>query len=285
LGYQIIQGDFNADGLQDLLLVSGSTYYLFTANGPVPDLLKTIDPGAGLGALIQVNYAKLGDVSPTRLAGAATAWPQVKIKPVMTVVSNVSTSDGISANITPDRYYEYGSAILEKGKTGRGFLGFTSIMRSKFDTNISTIVAYRQDWPYIGLIDSVEKKNWFPGHWYRWKYTSPYYMPIKKSKYYYSCLDLSYLNLRSLPNCSVQPGNSYFVYTVGVDEDNWDLDGTRLPGSQTSQDMDGYGNPLTVRVQSNNERSSDTIIRRQLTIHILRRIPPIGTWAIYSKVV
>jgi hypothetical protein len=246
--YQVVQGDFNGDGIQDFALVNGNHYFLFLAKGPMPDLVSTIQQGVGLGAVVTINYKPLPQMAATGdyVKELSLTYPKAAITPPMVVVSSTSMANGVGG--THDVTYRYGTAVAEQG-AGRGFLGFNWTEHTDVPSGLISRTYFRQDWPYLGQVDRTAEYTsgaiWTgsaagtpslsnPGGYYKEQINT------------YSCLDISNPTASPLPSCSVGPGKRYFVYASQVDAMEQDLDGTALPGKRTSQTMDGWGNPLTV---------------------------------------
>ena len=154
--------------------------------------------------------------------------------------------------------YSYDSAILELG-TGRGFAGFATVLARDEETDTNTLVKYRYDWPYTGRLKSHIVRQGVSNAG-----TPPAILSSKAVQF--TCQDPATAPATVLPgggaavvapgqpgNCQVAPGRRYQVWPSRTFESHQDLNRAGQPGSITEvSDMDKYGNPGRVRVDTLN---------------------------------
>jgi len=167
------------------------------------------------------------------------------------------TQEDIGGGFKTTRY-SYDSAILELG-TGRGFAGFGTEVARDDEIDTSTLMKYRHDWPYTGrlMAQIVTQGMGEAGR-------SP--ANVSSKGMLFTCQDPASAPATVLPgagaaafapgqpgNCVVAPGRRYQVWPSRILESHQDLSRAGLPGSLTEvSDMDKYGNPGRVRVDSLN---------------------------------
>ncbi len=111
-----IVGDFNGDGVVDLLLqprINAAKATLVAGAAGRADLLTVVAEGNGVGRAYRVTYGQTGTATKTTtVAGAA----RMAIAQTWPVVTSVDQPGGVVT-------YAYDTPVFEVG-TGRGFLGF-----------------------------------------------------------------------------------------------------------------------------------------------------------------
>lgn len=253
LGSIVFGGDFNGDGRFDFLVINGASYKLFTSAGAVPDVVTKIEQGVGLGGVVQVTYTPLAQMGSYGYVNELKpVYPQVAVTPAIPVVSQVDMANGVGGAHTVT--YRYGTALSEHG-TGRGFLGFNWVEHTDGPSLLTSRTYFRQDWPYLGQIALTAEYAGGSG-WTGSEQGAPVLTPagsrpyLKQQVNTYSCLDISVPSAVPLPACQVGAGKRYFVYASNVVASGQDLDGTVMPTEITTQTLDGWGNPLTVKTQT-----------------------------------
>ncbi len=224
--YLPVIGDFNGDGKTDYMLISGSTQYVFLANGGPTDLAQSIT--TGLGATTTFTYQPLTQASVYTKDTNAT-YPLQDIQQPMYVVSRVDTSNGIGGTYRSAYTYAGGKADL----SGRGFLGFRQVMATDLQTGIVTTTNNRQDFPYIGQTASTTET------------LGSVTLSSTTNTYQFS-------NASGAATVST-PSNTSAPYQVSVAQSvaaGSDLDGTALPTVTTTSQYDAYGNPTQVVVSA-----------------------------------
>lgn len=156
------------------------------------------------------------------------------------MVSGSSVSNGVGGYRQTN--YRYGNAIAELG-TGRGFLGFQWVQSEDVSTGLVSRTWYRQDWPFVGLVDKVERGTSVANR-----------SNLGLTTYTYDCTDFD-----TTPGCLSAPGKRYFPYSTRVEEKRWDLNGTALPITRTDTIHDCiststacFGNALDLTVSTLN---------------------------------
>ena len=211
--------DANADNYSDLLFSTG-TVQLYLSN--VPDTLTVITNG--LGTITTISYKKLSD-STVYAPDTGAVYPVRDILPAVPlyVVSTYTVSDGTGGVVTTN--YTYGG--LKAELTGRGSLGFRYVKESSPDSNIALTTFYKQDYPYIGLPLQTEKR-------------------ILSSNLLIGASQLTYANTDLTSGTMI----SKFPYLSQSVEQAFELDGTLVNTTTTSNQYDAYGNVTQVSVDS-----------------------------------
>jgi YD repeat-containing protein len=151
--------DLNGDGLKDLAYRDSANawrYRLHSLDTSLPDLLVSAQDG--FGATASFTYLPLTN-SAVYTKGTGATYPTVDVQAGRWVVSRWTASDGTGGNTTFDQNFTYEAA--RRDLQGRGFLGFAK--RTSVDTrlghNLKTIETYRQDFPYLGALASLERQQ------------------------------------------------------------------------------------------------------------------------------
>ena len=216
-------GDYNGDGRTDLLSYYAGNFITFFPSGLIGDLLVSLTPGTGL--VTTISYKPITDNSVyTKDIGTNTAaYPVQDIQAPAYVVSSYTQSDGTGGAVTTN--YNYGG--LKAELTGRGSLGFRYVKESSPDSNISLTTFYKQDYPYIGLPLQTEKR-------------------ILSSNLLIGASQLTYANTDLTTGTMI----SKFPYLSQSVEQAFELDGTLINTTTTTNQYDAYGNVTQVSVDS-----------------------------------
>lgn len=210
-------GDFNGDGLLDLMLAYGGAWHLHTHKGLQPDLLLTITDGHG--AVRGITYKPLTD-SDVYAKGSSATYPVQDIQDATCVVSETAADDGVGGQYRIAYRYEGARVNLH----GRGFLGFAALAQTDLQTGIVTRTGYRQDFPYIGQPTLVTQ-------------TSSGGIELKRVENTYAAKTI--------------PGGGQFVYLAYGKEQGKDLNGAILPITETWNTYgDDWGNLTRAIVQT-----------------------------------
>lgn len=229
--------DMHGDGLAGILIgpdSAGSWFYLDT--DPPADVLSSISNGLGYATTISYKAATDGSVYSKDSGATASSYPVMDIQYAQYLVSSVSTSDGVGG--TAISSYTYGGAKVNL--TGRGSLGFRWMKSRDEAGDVEVTTTYRQDYPYIGLPITVEKKRISNG------------LVLGRTQHTYASKPLPY----------TQPvgGSPVFPYVAQSVEQNTDLSGTAYPNVTTSNSYgDDYGNVTQVSVSSSDGHSKTTV--------------------------
>jgi RHS repeat-associated protein len=149
--------DANGDGLWDLgYRDSAGTWRHRPHTVVVPDLLATATDGFGVSTTF--GYQPITNPS-VHTRGTGGAWPNVDYQGGLWVVSALTTTDGRGYDSTYSLGYTYEAARINR--QGRGFLGFAkrTVTDPRLGYNLRTIESYRQDYPYIGALASLERQQ------------------------------------------------------------------------------------------------------------------------------
>ena len=235
--------DLNGDGLQDIVQAkrqadgtSTRLAYLNRLSREV-DLLEKVTNG--LGTSVDIEYKSLTD-SSIYTKGSSATFPEVDMQTPMYVVSESRTDNGISTQNVLTYSYQGAMAHVQ----GRGFLGFSQRTVADASTGITIETNYQQDFPYIGLVSSVDTKV---GSTLVSRETNTY---------------------SAHGNTTVGPAFPYASLSVS---ETFDLNGGALISTSTTDTtMDAYGNPTqlvvttvdagveTYKTTTNNTYTNDT---------------------------
>jgi len=235
---RILLMDVSGDGINDVVLgpdESGNwNLMLGTAN---QELIATIDNTAGLNPTA-FTYGRLTD-SAVYTKGSGSTYPIADVQTPMQVVRQAVTGVGGMANATT---FTYGGLRVGYGPNARGLLGFNWNQSQQVNTGLTTRTYYRQDFPFLGMVDRTGKGT-----------SAAAWSNLVLATNTYACNNFAD---PVAATCPVGPGKRYFVYASQSDEQGWDLTGAALPWLRTSQTMDNYGNPLTVTIDTLNPDGS-----------------------------
>lgn len=192
-------GDFNGDGLLDLMLAYNGVWNLRLHNGLQPDQLLSITDG--LGATRVITYKPLADDS-VYTKGSGATFPQIDAQDATYVVSETAADDGIGGQF--HMAYRYAGARTQM--QGRGFLGFATLEQTDLQTGIVTRTDYRQDFPYIGQPTLVTKTT---------------------------SVGIELNRVENSWNVKTIPGGGQFPYLAYSKEQSHDLNNVALPFTET----------------------------------------------------
>ena len=213
---------------------------MFDFKYAVSDLLFNITPG--LGVTTTLTYKPITDSSvyvkgTTGEAGTSTcpqplgsdglttnSYPILNTQDAQYVVSTAAVSDGNGGVLTNN--YQYGGAKVHM--TGRGSLGFRyqKVTSVEADTNSTTF--FRQDYPFIGLPCQTEKR-------------------ITSSNTVIGASALTYAN----NVLTAGTATSQYPYLSQSLEQSFELGGSLINSTTTTNQYDDFGNATQIVVNSN----------------------------------
>ncbi len=198
-----------------------------------PGLINVISNG--LGQDTTITYTRLTDAA-TYTKGTTAVYPDKDVIVGPPIVSTVVASDGNGGTVTA----RYTYTELRENLLGRGKQGFRTVTTKSVDTGVTTVVQYRQDFPYTGMLQSSTT-------------TGPSGAKLKELTNTFDCMDFV-----SSSGCSVALGGHYFPFVSKTVSSTWDLNGAAVPGMTTTIQLDSLGNPTHV-VTSTTDGYSKTV--------------------------
>ncbi|HED52094.1 MAG TPA: hypothetical protein ENI83_00930, partial [Gammaproteobacteria bacterium] len=141
--------DLDGNGRVDLLLGPNSSgnWYAIRQTGTMLDRLVSI---SSIITTTNITYSQFRG-----RASALTNYPLQDIIKPLTVVSSVSTDNGIGGNYQIT--YDYAGPKVNLH--GRGFLGFGTIIRTDSRNGSSIITRYAQGYPYTGMVTEIRRRD------------------------------------------------------------------------------------------------------------------------------
>ncbi len=253
---QMLFGDWNADGITDVLFysrVEGMNRW-FINQGSAGQEMTKIDQG--LGVVTEIAYGALTEMQGSQyFRDFVPSYPKVSVAMPMRVVKQSTSINGVGGTNTTR--YSYGNLLNELGD-GRGLLGFQWVQSSDLTSGVTTRTYYRQDWPYLGLVEKsgrgTSSSNW-----------SNLSLTVNTG---FTCIATDNAVPAVSTPCStagaIKPKSRYFIYPHQVDTQAWDYTGTTagngvfiaLPRTRTTQTLDNYGNVTMVKTETLNPNGS-----------------------------
>ncbi|MGJ5135614.1 FG-GAP-like repeat-containing protein [Bradyrhizobium oligotrophicum] len=230
--YLNIGGDFNADGRSDFLMMNYSTIFTITTNGSVGDVITGVT--TGLGATTSITYKALTD-STVYTKDSGGTYPTINLKLPLYVVSRVDTSNGVGGTYSSSYLYAGAKADLR----GRGMLGFRQMTVQDLQTGIADTTQFRQDFPYIGMVDSTTRL------------LGSQVLGQSTNTYQFS---------NAVGSTTISPSSAPYRVSLAQNVSSGsDLDGSALPTVTTANQYDVYGNATRVTVSTPDGFSKTTV--------------------------
>jgi len=255
-------GDFKGEDRNDFFHLANQQIVYWTSRRVSKDVPSSISvlPGNNISwtrsplpkILGNRYFQEKRSLGPGESAAAGQAsnylqWPLVSPVSPLSVVTEVVSSTGVGDAVRKTSY-SYGTALIEAGIKGRGFLGFNWQQaideRSQGNYSGTGLVSrsyFRQDFPYIGMIDrtgqGTSAQNW--GN-------------LSLTTNTYNCLSPNEPTEASTSTCNVLAANArrYFPYLSQSTTQKWDLNGAALPGTKIQNlSLDAYGNILAAKAE------------------------------------
>ncbi len=242
--------DMDGDGLPDYYVTTPGTMYSSGVNAVYLNQSRSlgllVQVSSATGPTSSVSYGKLTDpLIYTADSGAnAAVVPRIDLRGASTVVSSLSSDNGVGGSSVST--YSYGGMKSELG-TGRGSLGFRWTKSKEVSTGIESYMEFRQDFPYTAIPIKSETRLAGAGNG----------GVLKRTTTTPGCQIPP-----TLAACTVAAGNRYFVYAASTLEENWDLNGTAFPTQSVALSYGGnpqYGS-VTQSVTTSSDGSSKTTV-------------------------
>jgi Insecticide toxin TcdB middle/N-terminal region/Salmonella virulence plasmid 65kDa B protein/FG-GAP-like repeat len=229
--------DVNGDGRADILGFAYSGTYVATAAGSgTPDLLASVTNG--LGVTTSVTHRNLSDPAFYPRDAGTRHVPTVDLTGAFPVVSRVDSANGIGGTYATT--YGYAGARIDI--SGLGFLGFRQTSVTDVQTGIVKTTNYRQNFPFIGLVDSATKT--LNG------------LTLNSTSSSYSVINASGGTSLSAPTWAYAP---YRVTLWQSYDASWDLDGSPIPAMAAEYEYDAFGNPTQISTWTGDGASKTTV--------------------------
>lgn len=252
--------DLNGDGILDFVDLASKAYLGNKASGTAWNKITKITNG--LGEEINIAYKQLTDSSvyireydaPAidscyTVQGVTKCYPVFDIFAPITVASSISTSSPIDGNANNLRTTSYQYQGLKVQPGGRGSFGFRKTMVTDNETGNIVTRTFRQDFPFIGLLDSTQT------------YVSGQGTPLSETVNTYT--KLSHINGAVNPPHLVAMTQS--VSTQRIPESSptasspaLTINGVLTTITTSQSNIDSYGNPGTVIVTLTGDGSTHT---------------------------
>ena len=165
--------------------------------------------------------------------------------------------------------YWYSDLLAEIG-TGRGMLGFQWMQSKDVSTGLVSRTYYRQDFPYIGMVDKVGRGT-SDANWSNLGLSTNEYkfMAFVASDTGYAsgvtCSDdpATGKTVASCAASAIKPLSRYVPYAARSVSKAWDWDSTlnvftALPQSRTTTVLDSWGNATQVKAETLNADGTDS---------------------------
>lgn len=274
----LIQGDFDGDGVTDVLapqLVSGVTgpgyYEFFSGRGPV-DLLKSVSM-AGVKRTVFYKLMTQAHGSEYVPGTETLSYPiRSAVEPRYLATSVTTDRDGSRQQTD---LYKYGDARASVGFGGLGPLGFKWFQVTNQETGLVSRTYFRQDFPFVGSVDKVGR-GLSEADWSNMGLTQNFY-GVKA----FSSSDPTYLTAQQCVDGQgdgtskacldglTKPGNRYVPYNSGVLNKPFDWNSTLLlpaamPQTRVTTVTDNWGNATTVTLE-NLDVNGNSVDRKRIT--------------------
>ena len=202
--------DFNGDGLTDVW-PTGAPYY--TSTNSSFDVIKQIT--SGLGAITTVAYQPL-TAAAVYTKGAAPTYPLVSIQNTTRVVASVTSDDGVGGQRVTS--YSYQGAAVDVSRLAG--VGFKSVTATDQRTGMRTLTQLRQDFPYVGMPDTI---------------TRSYVVGVTETV----------LEQTSFTYNNTTTGGVYFPFASNRVTRSYELNGSFVSRAETASVYDAFGNPTS----------------------------------------
>jgi sarcosine oxidase delta subunit len=267
----VLVGDFDGDGKTDFIVscpgcgwTTSPTFFSMSDNG---GRLRYVANGLST-SISNISYVPLAQALGKQYSRQLKGSPSRNIiSPTLRVVTDVDASNGLGG--TRRTSYWYDSMALEVG-TGRGLLGFQWVQSKDMTTGLVNRTCYRQDWPYVGMVDKTLKATSDSGlpactaisDLSLLMAPSSNLLSLGVSQYTFTATDssgvattCSDISVASCASGAIKPQSRYQVYSSQGLTQSRDWDGTTffpLPATRTKVLQDSWGNTTSVTVDTLN---------------------------------
>ena len=255
--------DVNGDGIADYAIPwsNGGNRNLAVFPGRFEPYPTIVSMGRGGTTSLNVSLAtpaQAGASLYSRTAKNPIDAPSITFTPTRLVTSEIQVLDGLGGIRRSS--YSYGNMTFAFGERA-GVRGYQWTQSKDESTGLVNRTYYRQDFPFIGMVDKVGRGT-SAANWNNLGVTTNAYT-FKA----FAANDASYANPvtcvddvttgRPLTSCvsnAVKPGNRYVPYAHQVLDRAWDWNepaGTfiALPQTRTSTTQDNWGNATQIKVE------------------------------------
>ena len=232
--------DINGDGFPDYIAKNNDGNIYWNLSISTPGYLNSLT--SGLGSTTNITYTPITNSGVYAKDTSATVgnlycpveagvYPVNDIQEPQYVVSTATISDGNSGVLTNN--YSYAGAKVHL--TGRGSLGFRIQNVYQTEANIVTSTYFRQDYPYVGLPCQVAK----------YKYDTD----ANGAASNYVLINYNALTYANSP-LTTGTAISQFPYLSQSTENSYELGGTLINSTTTTNQYDSFGNATQISVNS-----------------------------------
>ena len=169
---KLLTPDANGDGRVDLVLSTYEDVFIALSTPGLPNLLAAIDNG--YGSTVEIDYqssAKFTNAIAPNASCAHNIDCGIPAKTGRPLVFEIRQQNGrgveqtTSYDYVDGRYYPgpLVAAFAVHGRHARADLGFASVSDTHEQTNITTTVYYRRDWPFHRRARLIETHHQAPG--------------------------------------------------------------------------------------------------------------------------
>ena len=212
--------DPNGDGMLDLVYHDNGSWHVLSHVTDKPDLLMSVTDG--FGAATKFAYKPLTDTG-VYTPETDAVFPLADTRASVYVVSEVQESNGLSGFNKVSFTYKGAKVHMQ----GRGFLGFSERTATDEQTNLTTTVSFRQDYPYIGADAETTVSHYDAGT---------------------STTTLLERTIKQWASTSLNVGKNQFAYEDIVTSERFELNGGgAVSAGKVDNDYDVWGN-VTQRV-------------------------------------
>lgn len=264
--------DVNGDGSPDFIysrhMPPSSSEKGTYLNNSVGDRIVSIGTELVPNALSFSYSTQKMQLGNQYLRDVPNAYPIVVAAESIPILTSMSEPNGVGGYRV--RKFSYGNMRVELGEMGRGSLGYQWTQAQDVFTGLVSRTYYRQDFPYIGMVDKVgrgtSEANWSNLGMTTNEYKFMAYLPSDTG--YASgvtCGDDAATG-KTVASCAasaIKPLSRYVPYLAKSANKAWDWDSTAnvftaLQQSRTTTVLDSWGNATQVKAETLNADGTDS---------------------------